>query len=57
MHARKMFNFFFIFISQNHFLEKKWKYAMQNEINVFFSKINYFFKQKVCEKNETNAYA
>ena len=30
---------------------------MQNEINVFFSKINYFFKQKVCEKNETNAYA
>jgi len=37
MHARKIFNVFFYFPKS---FKKKWKYAMQNEIDVFlFSKI------------------
>jgi len=31
----KMFNVFLFLFPQIIFLEKKWKYAMQNDINVF----------------------
>jgi len=37
MHARKMFNFFLFLFFKINFLKKEWKYAMQNEIDVFYS--------------------